>query len=179
MDLQNMLKHMQNQSVLVNGTRYQIDGDGIVRNVKPEDARKLLKNKAAWRIYTEGGAQPQRSPQKAPEPAKKAEMPKVAEKAPVAPEKQPDADSTLPDQEASAMTAAQDQFEARKAGEAKSPEEEAGEEPETGEEWPDPDMKMSKSYLQEMADAYEVGYDDKTTKKELVERITKAMYPDE
>lgn len=44
------------------------------------------------------------------------------------------------------------------------------------EEWPDPDDSMELDYLQKMADAYEVKYDAKTTKKTLVKRIREAMY---
>jgi hypothetical protein len=43
-------------------------------------------------------------------------------------------------------------------------------------EWPDPDEAMEIDYLREMAEAYGVPFDDKTTKKTLVKRIKSAMY---
>lgn len=55
---------------------------------------------------------------------------------------------------------------------AKADSSESGEET----EWPDPTMKMTGKYLREIADAYEVSYNEKTTKKELVKTIMKAMY---
>lgn len=43
-------------------------------------------------------------------------------------------------------------------------------------EYPDPTMKMSVSELREIADAYQVEYDAKTSKKVLVDLIMIAMY---
>lgn len=45
-----------------------------------------------------------------------------------------------------------------------------------GIEWPDPEESMDLDYLQKMADAYEVKYAAKTSKKTLVQAIKKAMY---
>jgi hypothetical protein len=47
---------------------------------------------------------------------------------------------------------------------------------EGGAEWPDPDESMELDYLQKMADAYDVKYDKKTTKKALVKAIHKVMF---
>lgn len=43
-------------------------------------------------------------------------------------------------------------------------------------EYPDPNTKMSLSELREIADAYQVKYDTKTSKKALVDLIMSAMY---
>lgn len=43
-------------------------------------------------------------------------------------------------------------------------------------EWPDPKESMPKPYLQQMADAYGVVYEESHTKAELVKMISSAMY---
>lgn len=43
-------------------------------------------------------------------------------------------------------------------------------------EWPDPKESMAIGYLREMAEAYEVKFTPKTSKKTLVKRISEAMY---
>jgi hypothetical protein len=54
MKLQNILPHMANSSVLVNGRTYEIDGHGVILgDVVLEDAQKLLVNRAAWRVVVE------------------------------------------------------------------------------------------------------------------------------
>lgn len=54
---------------------------------------------------------------------------------------------------------------------------EAEKTPPAGEaEWPDPEESMELPFLQQMAKAYDVKFDDKTTKKTLVKRIRDAMY---
>jgi hypothetical protein len=54
MKLQNVLPHMANGSVLVNGHQYELDAQGVVlSDMTAEDARKLLTNRAAWRIAIE------------------------------------------------------------------------------------------------------------------------------
>ena len=52
MDLRNKLTHMHGMSVNVNGTRYAILPDGVARDIKDDDAKKLLQNEA-WSIYTQ------------------------------------------------------------------------------------------------------------------------------
>ena len=52
MRLQNTLQHMKNASVKVNGTRYEIDADGIADVSSEEDAKKLLTNKSAWQLLS-------------------------------------------------------------------------------------------------------------------------------
>lgn len=142
MDLQNILEHKRNTKVFVNGRLYQIDGMGIVRDVRPEDSKKLLLNRNVWRLWDAPPAKP------APiMPAPKAEVPK------------PSITPIL----ATSMAPIE-----------QGPVEEDGEE----EDWPDPDMSMSKGKLREIADAYEIPYEPRTKKVELVKLIEKAMYPD-
>jgi len=63
MNLQNVLPHMANASVLVNGHEYKTDAQGIVRDVVEADAQKMLANRAAWRIYIDRQAVPEVWPQ--------------------------------------------------------------------------------------------------------------------
>lgn len=49
--------------------------------------------------------------------------------------------------------------------------------PGEGEDWPDPDPAMPLAYLQQMATAYEVKWDLRTSARKLVTRIRAAMYP--
>jgi hypothetical protein len=57
------------------------------------------------------------------------------------------------------------------------PEVEPDEEPGEADVYPDPTMDMSKTELRKIADAYRIEYKPQTTKKELVDLITAAMYP--
>ena len=97
MDLRNKLTHMHGMSVNVNGTRYAILPDGVARDIKDDDAKKLLQNDA-WSIYTQ--RQPvagQTIPAPAPEPPKKSKEPEEAfVKAPEALE-DPEEESDWPD----------------------------------------------------------------------------------
>ena len=75
MDLRNKLTHMHGMSVNVNGTRYAILPDGVARDIKDDDAKKLLQNEA-WSIYTQ--RQPVKKlsiPAPAPEPKDESEWP--------------------------------------------------------------------------------------------------------
>lgn len=159
MDLQNILERKRYTKVLVNGTVYEIDARGVVRDVKKEDAEKLLKNSKVWRIYNEKQPVKRAQSEKAPEkPEPPPEDPEVSQEPEEAPAEAPEAP-----EEAS-----------------EDSNEEDGEEPEeaSGDEYPDPDMRMNKAKLQEIADAYEVEYSSSTTKLELVDLINEAMYPD-
>jgi len=51
MDLKNTHLHARNTSVKVQGRVYEIDPKGIARGVEPEHARRLLKDKVAWKVY--------------------------------------------------------------------------------------------------------------------------------
>jgi hypothetical protein len=62
MDIQNVLPHMANASVLVNGHEYKTDAQGIVRNVADADAQKMLLNRAAWRVHIDRQAVPEVKP---------------------------------------------------------------------------------------------------------------------
>lgn len=52
MNLRNILPHKAGTSVKVNGTVYQINGQGVAHDVAQDDAAKLLKG-AGWQIYRE------------------------------------------------------------------------------------------------------------------------------
>jgi len=160
MDLRNKLTHMHGMSVNVNGTRYAILPDGVARDIKDDDAKKLLQNDA-WSIYTQ--RQPvagQTIPAPAPEPPKKSEEPVPPAKPEVAPEPK------------KAFVGAPEALEEA----LEDPEEEDAEEDES--EWPDPDEEMDIKYLREMADAYEVKYTIRSAKATLIKHIMAAMYPD-
>ena len=144
-DLQNTLAHAANTTVTVNGTKYEIDGSGVARDVDPDDAKRLLKG-TAWRVPRTPVAG---KSGKSGKPAKKDPEPVKAEKPPAV---------LVPDP----------------VPETEEPE--APEEPEPESEWPDPTESMTPVYLREMADAYEVKYTSRTTKKSLVKLIKKAMY---
>lgn len=133
MKLQNTVPHMVNETVKVQGTVYEINGEGVADVDNEEHALRLLADRSMWRRYVE------RSPvtPKVPEAPK----PPVQTKAP---ETKPE-DTTKPPQE-------------------------------NGDEWPDPKTSMAVKQLHEIADAYQVEYDAKTTKKVLVDLIMKAMY---
>jgi hypothetical protein len=149
MDLKNRHEHMRGKTVLVNGNRYQVEQDGVARNVDQADAKKLLQGEA-WRIHTARKAvsKPDTKPS-IPVPAAKPE-PAPAPEAPTPPvEPEP---------------------EAQEAPEAVE---------DDGASWPDPDESMDLEFLQQMADAYEVEYTARTAKKTLVKRIMAAMYPEE
>lgn len=61
-------------------------------------------------------------------------------------------------------------------GEETEGDDEEEEEAEEEDEWPDPKESMPKPYLQQMADAYGVTYEESHTKAELVKMISAAMY---
>lgn len=152
MDLRNKLSHMQGMSVKVNGTRYHIGADGVARDVQDEDAKKLLQNDA-WSVYT----------QRSPVPGKAVEKPSMPAPEPPQAAPKPEKDPEPPAEPEEALEPSE------------APEEPESEEP----EWPDPDMSMTKAYLQEMADAYDVEYDAKVTKQDLIDAILAVMYPDD
>lgn len=143
MKLENTKAHMRNKAVLVNGTVYQIDANGIADVPDQAAADKLLQAEA-WREYR---------PQEGQEPTPKAKAPKGPENAPEVAEKAPEQVSEVDDVDQPVA--------------------------ESGEDYPDPSMDMSKKKLQRMADDYELEYKAQTTKAELVEMINAAMYPEE
>lgn len=173
MDLQNALPHMRGKSIMVNGTTYVVDAHGVARDVADGDADKLLRRtNGAWRVCIE--RQPVRGGEPTPEPDRE--------------------DTTVPNVDASAVLAAQDQFEARKRGEANpapseaaegaaptgqtvekqeptAPTEDAGTEP----GGPKLDPSMAIEDLRQMADAYQVTYTARTSKETLLKRLQEAL----
>ena len=51
MDLENLLPHKRNTKVLVDGTIYEIDKDGVCRDVANEHAEKMLQNVDTWQEH--------------------------------------------------------------------------------------------------------------------------------
>ena len=152
MKVQNKNKHMWGKQILVNGVRYGVSAEGVVE--VPDGVGQRLLAAQEWMPYHARKApqEPVEAPQTAPKPQPKPEPPKEPEKAP-----EPAVEAEPPEPGA--------------GGEAESEEgvQDAG-------EWPDPDKNMSKAYLQEMADAYDVKHDPTMTKRDLIEAIMARMY---
>lgn len=171
MKLQNKLEHMREMAVLCNGTRYEIDERGVAEVEDEDDAKKLLSS-SNWKVYREP------ADEKAPKAKKTKTKPETKKQAP--PETPEDEES----QEADEAAEQPDEPEGEGDGGAAEDEAPEGDDEPEGEEgaeddaseWPDPDVSMKKDYLQAMADAYEVEYEEKTTKAELVELIKAKMY---
>jgi hypothetical protein len=155
MDLWTRHSHKAGKSIMVNGNVYPIGDDCIVRDVKAEDAEKLLGN-ASWMNAEDKPANPadtrtaRREAFKASQAAERGE------------------DATRPGIESQVMAA-----EERKL--ATEPETEPEAEP-SADEMPDPSEDLPIEKLREMCDAYEVKYTAKTGKKTLVKRLEEAMY---
>lgn len=151
MDLINSLPHKRNTSVRVNSNTYQIDANGLCRDVADADAAKLLQNDA-WRL---AGTAP------APKAKKEGGRMKLIGA---------DAPPSEPEETAQALSpgAAEPEVVEAKYGV-----------PGPGEDWPDPTEDMPEEYLRQMADAYEVPHKGNVSKATLVKRIQKAMYADE
>jgi glucan-binding YG repeat protein len=186
-DLVNLLTHMAGKGVLVNGTVYPIDQEGLAQDVKDEDAAKLLQSKA-WMVFDPEAAAKREERRKAlreeykqqrggiqlltkdgqmvdPQEINKAQA-KAAEKA--AAERALDYPSMKPEKSG---PHAPEVDAGVKPEEPIPPEVEAATHEEQGtsggeDEWPDPSVEMAKPYLQDMAHAY----------GELVDMIQKAMY---
>lgn len=156
MDLENLLPHKRNTSVLVNGTKYDIGGDGVVRNVSEKDAEKMLQNEEVWKPFDSKRREAQDARRKAT--AEKTRMALVT---------------------TSGKKITKEEPKATKPKEGEGGEGEPGSDPPVpaeGEEWPDPTEEMSVEYLKLMADAYEVTYAKNIGKATLIERIKAAMY---
>lgn len=52
MDLKNLLKHMRGKAALVQGTRYEVGLDGLVHDVTPEHAERML---LCWKEWEAAG----------------------------------------------------------------------------------------------------------------------------
>jgi hypothetical protein len=151
MKLQNVLRHMANASVLVNGNRYFLDEKGITTVDNAEDAKKIMMDRTSWRHYVEDDV-----------PA--AEQPKVEEKKPL----KSKSEASKPEPKKDEVEVADTKTDA-----------EAEEKGSKTEEYPDPSMAMSLVELKELADVYHVNRKDQPNKSVLVERIMVAMYPPE
>lgn len=165
MDLINLLPQRKNTVVTVNGSNYKIDGDGICHGVKDPDAAKMLRNTEAWRQWDGKTTTGSKGPTAAGKIGLIGSTGEVIHKQ----------DTTKPDATAP-LRAAQDQFEAKKRGEA-APEEPEYRVPRDGEDWPDPVDAMPIDYIRQMADAYEVKHNARTSKKDLIKKIMVEMYP--
>lgn len=190
-DLVNLLRHMAGKGVLVNGTVYQLDDDGVVRDVPEADAAKLLLNKA-WMEFTPEAAAQREERRKALRDQFKQEAgiqlltrdgqlvdPKVVNEAqekaeaktPVARDypsmrsepHSPEVDAGIPLEEPMPPGVEAATHEEKEALGAEA-------------EWPDPEVGMKKAYLQDMANAYGVVFTPATKKHELVTMIMQAMY---
>jgi hypothetical protein len=163
MKLRNKHDHMKGKSVLCNGTHYEVGPDGIVEVTDANDAKRLRASKD-W-LPVKNKADDAENSGKTPE-AKKPQPKKPAP--PTAPPAEPEAAEEAAEAEPEPVE--------EEPGEKAVDEEPAGEAEGEANEWPDPTMDMSKAELQEIADAYEVEYDNKTNKQGLVDAIMHKMY---
>lgn len=180
MKLQNKLKHMRGMGVSCNGTIYKLDDEGVVEVKDKADIEKLF-SAAEWAPY--------KTPKKGkvPKAAKSQIKKSVLSEAPIVldpvldpvpdPEQElvegetTDTIETLEDPDSTNIPTTNDE------AEAENNDDSVGEGPEIDpDEWPDPEVSMKKEYLQDMADAYDIEYEDKTTKTKLVELIQVKMY---
>ncbi len=173
MDLENLLPHKRNTKVLVDGTVYEIEKDGVCRDVAEEHAAKLLQNVDTWQEYD-----PEKAAQRVAarvERAKAAGGVKLlgADGNPV--QHLEDAMKPVADAEQKVKKSqkADDIAAVKQAVEVVEGDPLV---PEDGEEWPDPDESMSIEYLKLMADAYEISYATNIGKKTLIARVKDAMY---
>lgn len=158
MKLQSTLTHMAGQSVKVNGNTYQLDADGVVDIKDKKDLAKLQANPSGWKSYVKRAPVTAKKVEKTPPPPpppeeepEEVETPEELEEKPEVPDGGADPEGT-PDAENS--------------------------EAEEEDEFPDPKMSMTLDTLRTMASAYQVPYDDKTTKRVLVNALMEAMYPE-
>lgn len=195
-DLVNLLKHMAGKSVLVNGAVYKIDQDGVVSDVLEADAAKLLQSKA-WMEYDPEAAAKREERRKALREEYKQQAGGIQLLTRDGQLVDPHAINEAQEKvKAKAEGVDYPSMRPRKKKDAPhSPEVDAGVPlegptlPEVGDavheeqataagadEWPDPTMEMTKSYLQDMANAYGLSFKPQTTKQELVTLIMTAMY---
>lgn len=157
-DVQNSLAHMRGQFISIEGKDYKCDEQGIIRGMPEADAKKLVERRnSPWRYYTE------RKPvAKAPGPV-----------APVAPVASPS--PLIPPVEHVPEVPKVPEVKVEAKPEVPAPSE-AEKIPAPGEDWPDPDEKMSLGYLQKMAQAYNVKFNKTMSKAVLTKKIMAAMY---
>jgi hypothetical protein len=159
-DIQNSLAHMKGQVISIDGRAYQLDAEGIVREMPDADAQQLLQNKGTpWHVLIE------RKPVIAAKVASPVPPAKVAEVKPVVEVKPVEPPKPVPEPEPIVKGDTKKEI---KLTEEKIPV--------AGEEWPDPTTKMSLPYLKKMADAYKIKYKGDVLKPNLVKKILAAMY---
>jgi len=163
MDLRNTLPHKANTKILVDGTVYDIDKEGIVHGISKEAAEKLLQN-PVWTKSLASGKPEARTPKKAEKPHKTVLL--------------SENDELVEGQKA---LDEEDKEEVEEGAEAEEEgvDEDDDEETSEDDEWPDPTEDMDIEYLRQMADAYEVSYTARVGAATLVKRIKAAMYGDE
>lgn len=186
MDLLNLLEHKKNTRILLNGTVYTIGPDGVLKDVKDEDAKLLLQNERVWREYDPKRAAALRAEAKR---AAKGRMQLIGAEGLIPKDDKPgdpmDPNFAVYDRPDPKVQKSEDPPKVPESVQTKEeaePEEEevSGEEvqgeAEADAEWPDPDEDMDIEYLRKMAEAYEVTFNARTSKKTLVKRIGSAMY---
>lgn len=157
MDMRCRHGHMRGKGVLVNGTVYKIDSDGVAKDVAPQDAAKLLLCGNGWEEDKKVGAKGK----PAGKPGKTAKVPDIAPPIVNPPllDKPKLFGGRLPEEEAPT-----------------APDPEPTEPPVPEEEIEAPSMRMTKAELHALADQYEVTYTDATTKRELLALLEEAMF---
>lgn len=180
-DLLNVLVHMRNKAVLVNGTVYQIDSNGIAKDVSDTDAEKLLRNRAWLRNDPEALREQEERRKALRDQFKQGGIQLITKQGDLI---DPKAINELEDEKEATQAGAPD-TQVVATSEDTPPPDPAGstdmegldiEDQQAMDEWPDPHMGMKKPFLQHMARAYGLVFTPQTKKQELVEMITRAMY---
>lgn len=179
--------HLWGKNVQVNGTTYAIDAEGIVK-IDNEDAVKKLLTMDSWTLPGDpstGRGHRQRTPgkQRGAYLADGTFVPTQPPEDDGAGEGDGEGDGDLkkgsPEGTADGADAGESSTTDRAGADgefdAEANDTLAGRNPETG-EYPDPDTAMKKDQLQALARAYRVPFEEETTKAQLIELTTKAMY---
>lgn len=179
-DLITHLEHRRGTAIYVNGTTYPIDKDGVVRDIPEVDATKLLSSNE-WAVFSaEQLAMKKSRIERAREQFKASRdgLTLLDEQGRPIRQPEPAAQATQPAPEVAGPPPLTPEEIAPIPLENLNPGIDEG----LGlDEWPEPTMEMSKAYLQEMADAYDVKYHKiKTNKPDLIKAIKAVMFePDE
>lgn len=200
MDLLNVLDHKKNTRVAVDGTVYEIGPDGVAKGVTEAHAAKLLQNVKVWKKHDpkraaavreqakkelrgsmrllDKNGNPVNPPPDTPGPPADPMM-EVYKRPPVdGPPPVPDAEPVLEKSSSPQVEDPEpslDSLEVPETDQA-SPETDQAQAEAGEEEWPDPDDSMDVEYLRQMASAYDVTFNARTSKQTLVKRINAAMY---
>lgn len=172
MDLRSKYGHMRSGKVLVNGTCYHVDADGLVHGVTDLDAAKLL-SVAGWEAQ-DGRAAPVVVPEARKVPDLRPTMIRTAAPAPKSelPGGDPWPTDDGDDEDGPAAVP-------EKPGPRLEPQPVAELRPAEAEKIPEPSMALSKAQLQGLADRYGVAYEAATTKRQLVDLLVAAMFEEE